>query len=380
MIDRIKQSRFGQAAARLAVWNEGWRVPALLQRRSYASVFAASLLAILYWGVIASDRYVSEAHVVIHGADLASAKDVGGAGSLVAQMLLRDYLLSVDMLKRLEDKLKLREHYSDRRRDPLSRMWFRTAPLEWFHSHYLSRISVELDPGAFVLVIRAQAYDPATAHAIAVMLVEEGERYMNSLGQRMAGEQVAFLEKQVAQLNERVVGVRRDILGYQNRKGLVSPQGTAENLAGIVSRLEAQLADLQTRLSVMQAYLMPDSSSIIDLNLQIAAVEKQIAREKKRLAAPGDQALNKMVEEYQRLQMNAEMSLAVYQTALTALEKGRIDAMRKLMAVSVLQSPSEPQYPLEPRRIYNIVVFILVILLIAGIAHLLAAIVRDHTD
>jgi capsular polysaccharide transport system permease protein len=380
MIDRIKQSRFVQAAGRLAVWNEGWRVPALLQRRAFVTVFALSLLATLYWGVIASDRYVSEAHVVIHRADVGSVKDSGNAGSMVEQLLLRDYLLSVDMLKKLDERLKLREHYSDRRRDPLARMWFASAPAEWFHRHYLSRVSVELDPSAYVLVIKTQAYDPKTAHSIAAMLVEEGERYMNALGQRMAGEQVAFLERQVAQLNERVVADRQGLLGYQNRKGMVSPQGTVENIAGIVSRLEAQLAELQTQLTGMQGYLMPDSPGLANLTMQIDAVEKQIAREKKRLAAPGGQALNKTVEEYQRLQMNAELSLAVYKTALTALEQGRIDAMRKLMTVSVLQSPSEPQYPLEPRRIYNIVVFILMILVIAGIAHLLAAVIRDHKD
>jgi capsular polysaccharide transport system permease protein len=380
MIDRIKQSRFVQAVARLAVWNEGWRVPALLQRRAVAAVFAASLLAALYWGIIASDRYVSEAHVVIHRAVLDQSKVESGATAVMEQMLLRDYLLSVDMLKKLDEKLNLREHYSDRRRDALARMWFTSAPLEWFHRHYLSRVSVELDPSAYVLVIKAQAYDPTMAHAVAAMLVEEGERYMNALGQRMAGEQVAFLEGQVAQLNERVRAGRQDLLSYQNRKGLVSPQGTAENLAGIVSRLEAQLTDLQTRLNAMKGYLMPDSPGIVNLTIQIDAVEKQIAAEKKRLAAPGGQSLNKTVEEYQRLQMNAEFSLAVYKTALTALEQGRIDALRKLMTVSVLQSPSEPQYPLEPRRIYNIVVFILMILLIAGIAHLLAAVIRDHKD
>jgi capsular polysaccharide transport system permease protein len=45
-----------------------------------------------------------------------------------------------------------------------------------------------------------------------------------------------------------------------------------------------------------------------------------------------------------------------------------------------LQSPSMPDYPLEPRRIYNIVAFTLAALLLAGIVHLLAAIIRDHRD
>jgi len=46
-------------------WTQSWLIPALLRRRVFGAAFIASLLAAFYWGLIASDRYVSEAHVVI---------------------------------------------------------------------------------------------------------------------------------------------------------------------------------------------------------------------------------------------------------------------------------------------------------------------------
>ena len=70
----------------------------------------------------------------------------------------------------------------------------------------------------------------------------------------------------------------------------------------------------------------------------------------------------------------------MYKTALVALEKGRVEATRTLKKVSVLQSPTLPEYSLEPRRIYNTIVFVIVALLLAGVVHLIAAIVRDHKD
>ena len=42
--------------------------------------------------------------------------------------------------------------------------------------------------------------------------------------------------------------------------------------------------------------------------------------------------------------------------------------------------PHLPESSVEPRRIYNTVVYVLVIWLLAGVAVLLAAIVRDHRD
>ena len=64
----------------------GWLIPALLRRRIFGASVVLSLLAAFYWGVIASDRYVSEAHVIIQRTDMArgSTMDIGtllsGAG------------------------------------------------------------------------------------------------------------------------------------------------------------------------------------------------------------------------------------------------------------------------------------------------------------
>jgi len=62
------------------------------------------------------------------------------------------------------------------------------------------------------------------------------------------------------------------------------------------------------------------------------------------------------------------------------LEKGRLEAGRTLKKLSVLQSPTLPEYPEQPERIYNLLVFGLVVLTLGGIAQLLLAIVKDHRD
>jgi len=346
------------------------------------------VLATMYWGVVASDRYVSEAHIIIQQTDLpvgqtADMPTLLGLSSGVSradQLLLRDHLLSTDMLIKLNEKLNLREHYSDRQRDLISRMWAEDISQEWFHRHYLSRVSVEFDEYAGVLVVRAQAFSPEKAHAIAGMLVEEGERYMNLMAHRLAQEQVGFIEKQAAQIGERVMQARQAVLTYQNERNLVSPQGTAENLFGIVNQLEVQLTTLNTQRDAFLGYLNPQNPSVVELDHQIASVKKQIAREQTRLTSSKHQTLNQNVEEFQRLQMNAEFAQDMYKTALAALEKGRVDAGRTLKMVSVLQSPSQPQYPMEPLRIYNTVVFILVTAMLAGIVSLFLVIIREHQD
>ena len=360
-----------------------------LFRRLIRLIALTALVMTVYWLLIASDRYVSEATVIIQKTDLVSgpAPDLlmmlaSGISAVnrTDQFLLREHVLSVDMLKKIDSALDLRSHYSDWHRDFVSRMWLRDAPMEWFHRHYLSRVTMEYDDFAGVLRIEAQAYDPATAQGIARKLVEEGERYMNQLGHELAEAQVNFLTTQVTLAEQRFQQASQALLNFQNRKGLVSPQATAESIGAIVAKLEGQRADIQTQLASLPTTLDRNHPNILMLKQALAAIERQIDQEKAKLASASGRTLNSTVEEFQRLQMEVSFTQDIYKTALTALEKGRIDAIRLLEKVSVLQSPTLPEYPMKPSRIYNVLVTLLLAVVLGGIVKLLESIVLDHVD
>jgi capsular polysaccharide transport system permease protein len=362
----------------------------LAQGRRYPVLCGAALLAVLaaaYWLFIASDRYVSEARVVLERSDLSAAPSTDfaalagapSAGNRADQLLLRDHLMSVDMTRKLEARLDLRAHFSGQG-DWLSRLWREDAPVEWLHRYLQSRISVELDEYSGVLVISAQAYSPQLALAMTSALVGEGERHMNALGHQLAREQVRFLEQQVEQLGARAMQARGALLAYQNRKGMASPQAAAESLTTIVARLEGQMAELQTRRSGLATYLHQEAPQLVEVNMQIAAVDSQLRLHRARLAAPQGSSLNEAIEEYQRLQFDADFAHKVLEAALVSLQRGRADAVRTLKQVQVLQSPHLPEFAMQPRRLYNTLVAAITLLLLAGVLQLLLGIVREHQD
>ena len=90
-----------------------------------------SLLTTCYW-LFSSDRYVSEGIVIVQNTEQISAPSfdlttmLGSIGKANSsdQLLLREHLLSVDMLRKLDAALDLRSHYSDSRWDFASRLWF----------------------------------------------------------------------------------------------------------------------------------------------------------------------------------------------------------------------------------------------------------------
>jgi capsular polysaccharide transport system permease protein len=360
----------------------------VLFRYMTRALYVMAFLSVIYWVFWASDRYVSEMNVIIRKTDAANAPSfdvsmfVSGVSGVNRsdQLLLREYLLSIDMLKKIDTTLDLRSHYSDSRRDFISRMWLKDASIEWFHRHYLSRVSADYDDYYGVLRVRVQAYDPRFAQAVAAMLVQEGERYMNQLGHELAEVQVRFLVDQVGVAQQRFQQARQALLAFQNEKGLVSPQAAAESIGEIIAKLEAQRTQLQTQLASLPTSLDRNHPNITMLTQALAAVNRQLDQERAKLAAPSGKTLNYTVEEYQRLQMSANFAQDIYKTALVALEKGRMDSTRMLEKVSVLQSPTLPEYPVEPRSAYNVVVTILLCALIVGAIKLLEGIMLDHVD
>lgn len=373
------------------------RAPARARRRLFSAlrrnpIFAVALLAwlvaVTYWTFIASDRYVSEATVIIQRTDLNANRGVdfttllvgGGASNRPDQLLLRNYLLSQDMLDKLDARLHLRAHYGDARRDRLSRLSPDDMDRESFYQFYLKRVTVDFDEYAGVLAIKAQAFDAVTAQAIARMMVEQGERTMNDMAHQLAQDQVSFVERQVVDMGKRFEQTRQAVLRFQNAHGMVAPEDLAAHLNGAVDELQGKRTELQTRRAALLGYLSPQAPGIVEIDIQLAAVDKQIVAERARLAAPTGKTLNATVEEYQRLQMEAGFAQDVYKTALAALEHGRMEATRNLKKVTLLQSPTLPEEAVRPRRFYNVIVFTLFTLLLAGVVHLLAAIVRDHKD
>lgn len=346
-----------------------------------------SVCSLGYW-LFASDRYVSEATVIIQNTEqvgvpsLDMAVMFGGSGgaSRPDQLLLREHLLSVDMLNKLDATLDLRSHYSSSQRDFASRMWSKDTSVEWFHRHFLSRVKVEFDDYAGVLRIRAQAYDAATAQNIARMLVNEGERYMNELSHALARAQVGFLDKQVILAQEQVLQASKNLLDFQNQKGLASPKVTVESIYTIIARLEGQRTELQTQLASLPHTLDLNHPTRKSLQQGLQAVERQITQEQAKLASTSGESLNSLVEEEQRLQLELEFKQDLYKTALVGLEKGRMDAARTLKQVSVLQTPVMPEYAWEPRRMYGVAATLCIMLLVIGVVNLLKAVILDHVD
>ncbi|MGM8849368.1 chain-length determining protein [Salinicola halophyticus] len=344
------------------------------------------LLVSFYWAIWASDRYVSHAHVILESPQIStpelsfSSILSGGGGKNSADMLLlRDYMLSTDMLHFLEKNADFREHYANNG-DFFSRLSDENAPTEKLLDYYKNMVSIELDEYAGVLRVDVEAFSPGEANKIAKLILQQGERHMNEMGQRLAQEQVKFLEEQVGVLEKRFEETRQDLLEFENENGLASPTATVQSLGTVVAKLEGELASLKAQRAAMGSYQSKTSSQMVQVQSQISALQSQIEEEKGRLAAQSGDALNAVSSKYQTLQLRAQFAQEAYSGTLAALENTRVEAARQLKQLSVLQSPTMPEYPEKPERFYMIAVFSVISIFVTLIINMLILIIKDHKD
>ncbi len=340
-----------------------------------------------YWAY-ASGRYVSEAVFFVQNTDTAGAGDTGdilsmfsgNAGNKTDQLVLREYLLSVDMLKKADKKLHLREHYSDPKNDFFSRMWFKSIETEWFYRYFMNRVGVYYDEFSGVVRLRAEAFDSETAYQLASFLVSEGESFMNRVSHEIADEQVVFLEKQVDLARQELLKANQNLLSFQNRKNLSSPTAEVEGYQKLILDLEKQKSELTIRINSLPPALAGGNQLALTLKNNLEAVETQLSRVRGLLTSNGSTALNELVEQEQLYKMDVEFKKEIYSSALTGLVKGQMNAARLIKHVSVIQAPSKPEYAMKPDRIYCFFATWITLLLVMGMFQLLKAVILDHVD
>jgi capsular polysaccharide transport system permease protein len=359
------------------------------RRLQVAMIAVPVLLALLYFVVIAADRYVSESTVALRqaGNDAAS---LPGAAMLLAglsppsredTLYLQQYIHSLGLLKRLDAELHLRKHYESESRDILARLRS-SAKQEAFLDYYRNHVDVVLDDLSSTLTVRVQGFDPAFAQSLNKAILSESEHFVNELSHKLAREKLGFAEKELARSADRLQAAKADVLAFQAKNKLLDPTIQAQASGALSAEMQSAISKAETELRQLRTYLNDDAYQVQALRSQIKALRAQLAIEGKRATGSGKQSdkLGLLAIEFQGLQMKAQFALDAYKLSLAAVENGRIEATRKLKSMVVIEPPTLPQTAEYPRRLYDLTTILIACLLLYGVVRLVIATVREHQD
>ena len=122
-------------------------------------VVLPTLLVAFYYALWASDMYVSEAGFTIRSSESEASIDAlslfgkSSGGTTVDAYVVEDFIHSVGLLKVLDERLVLRQHYQSDDADFFSRLES-NASIEDFHDYFLNLMQVTfvLNGAALLLV------------------------------------------------------------------------------------------------------------------------------------------------------------------------------------------------------------------------------------
>lgn len=358
------------------------------RRLKIALVAVPLLLALVYYLVFAADRYVSESIVTVRQASQ-EQNALPGATLLLAginppsredTLYLKQYIHSLELLKRLDQRFQLRAHYEAESLDPFYRL-YGGASQERFLDYYRNRVEVLFDDAASLLTVRVQGFEPAYAQKINQAILEESERFVNAFSHRIAREQMGFAETELKRATERLQQAQARVLEFQTTHQVLDPTAQAQATGSLVAELQAAIARQEAELRNLRSYLNENSFQVQSLRNQVDALRKQLEAERRRATAGSrDTRVNELAAQFQDLKLQAGFAQDTYKLALSAVENARIDATRKLKSLVVIEPPATPEEAVYPRRLYNLLTLIVMCFLLYGVTRLVVATIREHQD
>ncbi len=352
---------------------------------SFKFVLFLMIFVVIYFTLIAADRYVSTITLSVRSTNSESSNSNGVLSLLTNTSntsedlkYLQGYIHSLDMLKILDAKLKLRELYKKQNIDLIYRLWDFSS-LESFLKYYQNRVKLYTDSKTGLLNVDVEGFTPESAHLIAQNIMEESEKFINEISHSAAREQMAFAESEMSKYKERYKKAQNELIAFQNKYGVFDPLKQAENKVGLLAQLEANLAEKEANLLNLQSYMNDSAPEIVALKAQILAIKKQLNKEMSKLSSnTSSQKLNDLVAKFQDLSIEASFAQSAYESALKAYENARIEAARKIKQLVVIQNPDLPQSAKYPQRIYNILTAFMVLSLLFGIIKFIKMIIEEH--
>ena len=356
-----------------------------LDRLFLAIVVAPTALAVLYFGIFASDVYVSESKFVVRSPEKPAASGLGGllksagfanAGDEI--YAAQSFVVSRDALGALNKDDAFKKAFTGVGISPFNRF----DPLGWagsfedLYEYYRGKVRVVHDSVSSITTLEFRAYSAQDAKHFNQRLLEMAEATVNRLNERGRRDLIQFAIIEVDDAKTKSRSAALALSAFRNQSGVVDPEKQAAVQIQMISKLQDELIATRAQLDQLRAFT-PQNPQIPVMQQRLAGLKREIDEQLGRVA--GDRkSLAASTAQYQRLLLESQFSDKQLASALASLEEARNEARRKQAYVERIVQPNLPDAPLEPRRTRGILATLLLGLVAWGIASLLVAGVKEH--
>lgn len=352
----------------------------------YVLVVIPTGLAILYYGFIASDIYISESRFTLRQPEKRTTSSLGqflqSAGITSSHddlYTIKDYILSRDVLAVIDNNLGLRKKFSSPSIDFLDRFGIiGNNTFEDFFLYYKDRVSIEIDTNSSICILQVKAYSPTLAHDMNEALLFLGEGFVNAINERARQDLIQFASNDVKEAEGEAKAAALTLSRYRNRQTLFDPKQESTIQLQQVSQLQRLLIEARSHLAQIRISA-PDSPYIKVLELRVENLKREINAETGKVTGGKESIVGKMTE-YERLTLERDFTDKRLSATLASLEEAKSQANRQQLYLGRIVQPNIPDQAFYPKRVRNIALIFFGGLLAYGVLRLLQIGVEEHRD
>lgn len=351
-----------------------------------ACVALPTILAIAYFGFIASDVYISESRFVVRSPQRAAPTGLGALlqGTAFSRSqddtyAVHDFIRSRDSLQELDSRLELRKAYSSPAIDFASRfggieIW--DTSFEALYKHYLKHVTIEYDTVSSISVLRVRAYSAEQAERTNQQLLEMGERLVNNMNLRSRRDLISVAEQEVVLAEARAKDAAAALSTFRADRSVFDPDRQSSIQLQSVARLREELLAAEAQLAQLKR-LAPENPQLSTMQTRVEDLRRSLASETAVVAGRGA-GLSAKSPVFDRLVLDKAFAERQLAGSLGALDSARSEAARKQLYLERLVQPNRPDRALEPRRLRAIAAVLLTGLIVWGVLSLIVAGIREH--
>jgi capsular polysaccharide transport system permease protein len=352
------------------------------------TVLVPTVLACLYYGLIASDVYISESRFVVRNPQRQSV--TAGLGALLQgtgfsrsqddTYSVHDFILSRDALHELDQEMRVRDAFGSNGVDFINRFPGPVADdsFEAFYRHYRKYVDIEYDTVSSISILYVRAYTAKDARDINDLLLKMGERLVNNLNDRSRQDLIEVAKREVAEAEERDKTAAVALSSYRGSQLVFDPDRQSGLQLQGVAKLQGELLDAEAELAQLRL-LSPSNPQIPSLKSRVENLRKTVEAESSKVVG-ANSSFSVKAPAYDRLLLEKTFADRQLATTLASLEVARNEANRKQLYLERLVQPNLPDTAAEPRRVRNIFTVLLLGIIFWGVSSLVVASIKEHGD
>lgn len=355
-------------------------------RAFFLIVILPTLIAAVYFGLIAANQYESSADFIVRRSDTAATGsnmgqilgfNFGESATGPDAVLVQEYLLSHDTVAQLAAHDDLVGLFRRPEADALSELWSTRPSPERLLAYYRRHVDVEGDESSGIMHLTVHSFRPADSFHLARRLLDMGEQQINAINDRTYRDNVAAAQREVAQTRAQLAAIQVRLTNYRRTNRDVDPTSTGQAQLTLVTGLTGNLVDARARLAAMEGTISHASPQYRAMARQVAALEGQVAGQTTKIAGPNQSVANRL-SDYEQLVVQRDEIAKVYSDAAVRAQAAQEEARRKQLYLIRLVEPNMPVKAEFPKRLQMVASVFVGLFLAYGIGWLLWAGVKEH--